>query len=113
MVKFPIDLSQLDLSGIMDMANKVKEQMVRLEESLSRIQVESLAGGGMVKVRANGKGEIIAIEIDPELLAMNDKAMLEDLLRSGVNQALSEARAKKEEEMGRMTGGLALPGWFA
>jgi len=113
MTKFPMDFSKLDLSSVMEMAQKVKEQMARLEESLSRIQVESVVGGGMVKVRANGKGELVALELDPELLAMNDKAMLEELIVSGVNQALAEAKRQKEEEMGRMTGGMILPGWFA
>jgi DNA-binding YbaB/EbfC family protein len=113
MPDFPFDLSKLDMSSIMETARKLKESMARLEEEMGKIHVESVVGGGMVKVKANARGEIISITIDPELPAMNDQDMLENLVCSGVNQALSEARRRREEQMQKMAGGLGLPGWFA
>ena len=113
MADFPFDLSKLDFSSILDMAKKLKEQMSALEQTLAKVYVEATVGGGMVTVKANGKGELVAIVIEPELLAMNDKAMLENLILAGANRALADAKARRDEEMQKLTGGLALPGWFA
>jgi len=109
MPDFPFDLSKLDLSSVMDMAKNLKDKMREMEESLARVEVETSVGGGMVTVRANAKGDILKVTIDPELVDMKDKAMIENLVASGVNQALSEARKKREEEMQKMTGGMGLP----
>lgn len=111
MVEF--DLSKMDFSKVMDMAQQFKQRMSEMEESLARIQVESVVGGGMVTVKANAKGEIVSIVIDPELLAMNDKDMTENLVTAGVNQALNQARSRREQEMQKMAGGLMIPGMFA
>jgi DNA-binding YbaB/EbfC family protein len=109
---FPFDLSKLDMSSLMNMAGKVQEQVKKMEESLAHIEVESVVGGGMVTVKANAKGEVNSVSIDPELLAMDDKKMLENLVTMGVNQALAEAKARREEEMKKMAGS-NLPGFFA
>lgn len=113
MDEFPFDLSKLNMSAIMEMAQKMRERVSHMEEELSRIQVEAMVGGGMVTVKANARGEIISIAIDPDLLAKNDRRMLENLVMSGVNQALAEGKRRREEEVQKMTGGLGLPGWFA
>jgi len=113
MVDFPFDLSKLDMGSVMDMARQLKERVAQMEEALAAIEVESMVGGGMVVVRANAKGEIVKITIDPELIEMKDKAMTENLVASGVNQALAEAKRRRDEEMQKLTGGMALPGFFA
>src|SRR3990172_6673413 len=113
MVKLPFDLSKLDFSSLMSMATNLKEQMARIEEGLNRIEVEAVVGGGMVTVKATAAGVIIAVSLDPELLAMNDRPMLENLVAAGVNQALNAAKQRREEEMQKLTGGLGVPGWFA
>lgn len=69
-------------------------------------------GGGMVRVTANGRQEILAIEIEEELLKAEEKEMLQDLLVAGVNEALKKAKAMMEEEIAKITGGLALPPGF-
>lgn len=112
MADFPLDLSKLNLSSILEMANQFREKMQQLEESLARIQVETVVGGGMVAVKANAKGEILAVAIDPELLAMKDQAMLENLVLAGVNQALAEAKARRDQETQNLAGGMVLPGWL-
>lgn len=112
-MKLPFDLSKLDLSSLMEMAANLKEQVARMEEGLGRIQVEAVVGGGMVTVKATAAGTIVSITLDPELLAMNDKAMIENLVAAGVNQALIQAKRAREEEMKKLTGGLGVPGWFA
>ncbi|MFO8058477.1 MAG: YbaB/EbfC family nucleoid-associated protein [bacterium] len=112
MSDFPFDLSKLDMSSLMNMAGKIQEQVKQMEESLARVEVEATVGGGMVTVKANAKGEVISVSIDPELLAMDDKNMLENLVKMGVNQALADGKARREEEMKKMTG-FNLPGFFA
>ncbi len=112
MADFPFDLKNLDMSSIMDMANNIKDQAAKMEESLAGILVESVVGGGMVTVKATARGDVTSVTIDPELIAMNDKQMLEDLVLAGVNSALSSARQKREEKMREMTGGMNIPGMF-
>ena len=112
MVDFPFDLKNLDMSSIMDMANKIKDQTMKLEESLAGMPVESVVGGGMVTVKATARGDITSVSIDQELISMNDKQMLEDLVTAGVNSALLNAKQKREEKMREMTGGMNIPGIF-
>lgn len=113
MTKLPFDLSNLDLTSIMKMAQDLQGQMSALDDTLARIRIETMVGGGMVTVTATARGDIVSIKLDPELLAMNNQAMLEDLVTRGVNQALAEAKARKEEEMKKLTGNMVLPGFFA
>jgi len=110
MPDFPFDPSKFDLAKIMEMAKGFQERMQQLERTLARIQVESVVGGGMVTVVANARGEVISVKLDPELLAMNDKGMIENLVTSGVNQALAQARKRREEETRKLTGGMVPPG---
>lgn len=107
----PFDISKLDMGALMGMARQMQERLREMEEKLDRIQVETVVGGGMVTVRANARGEVLEVKIDPELLAMDDRSMLENLVTSGVNQALAEARRRKEGEMKKLTGGILPPGF--
>jgi nucleoid-associated protein EbfC len=112
MADFPFDMKNLDMSSVMKMATDIKDQAMKLEESLSTIPVESVVGGGMVTVKATARGDITSVSIDPELISMNDKQMLEDLVTAGVNSALMNAKQKREEKMQEMTGGMNIPGIF-
>jgi len=113
MVEFPFDLSKINMASVMDMVNKLKQEMGRIEEELAKIEVEAMVGGGMVTVKANARGEIISIVVDDELIEMKDKNMLQSLLVSAVNQALKNAKDRREEHMQKFAGGLGMPGWFA
>lgn len=85
-----------DMFGkISDLQGKVKEAQERLGEVI----VEADAGGGMVKVKANGKRELISIEVDRDVIDPDDKEMLEDLIVAGVNKALEKAEQAGKEKM--------------
>jgi len=94
----------------MKQAQKMQEQMARVQEELANKTVEATAGGGMVTVTANGKQEILAVSIAPEVINPQDSAMLEDLVTAAVNEALRSSRELLQEEMTKITGGLRIPG---
>ncbi len=72
--------------------------------------VEATAGGGIVKVVANGAQEIVSVEIDPSVVDPEDTTMLQDLIVAATNEALRKSREMKEEEISKLTGGLKFPG---
>ena len=100
----------MDVGKIMKQAQKMQEQLERVQEELARKTVTASAGGGMVTVIANGKQEMISIKIAPEAVDQQDIAMLEDLVTAAVNEALRSAHSLMQEEMGKITGGLRIPG---
>ncbi len=102
----------MNINDILKQAQNMQSQMQKAQENLINITVEGSAGGGMVKVKANGKLEILSIDIDPEVINSDDKEMLEDLIAAAVNQTIKNAQAKANEEMQKITGGLNLPGNF-
>ena len=88
---------------------KIKEEMGRLQARLSQITAEGDAGGGMVKVRVNGAMGILGFALSDEAMKLNDKELLEDLLRAAANQALQRVRTLVAEETGKMATNLGLP----
>ena len=96
--------------NMMKQAQKLQEQMLALQEEVGKKKVEATAGGGMVTVEANGKQEIVSIKIDPEVVNKEDVQMLEDLVLAACNEALRKARELVTQEMGKLTGGLKIPG---
>ena len=100
----------MNIAQIMKQAQKMQEQMARVQEELANKTVEATAGGGMVTVTANGKQEILAVRISPEVINPQDSAMLEDLVTAAVNEALRSSRELLQEEMTKITGGLRIPG---
>ena len=95
-----------NMASIMKQAQKVQEEMQKVQENLADITVEAASGGGMVKVTANCKLEILSISIEPEVYGEDDKEMLEDLVAAAVNQAIAAAQQRASEEMEKVTGGL-------
>lgn len=106
-MQLPKELQKL-FKEVQRMQKKMEEVSRELEERTVSVQV----GGGMVKVTANGRQEILAIEIEEDLLKPEEREMLQDLVVAGVNEALKKAKAMMEEEMAKITGGLALPPGF-
>ncbi len=96
--------------NMMKQAQKLQEQMLALQEEVGKKKVEATAGGGMVTVEANGKQEIVSIKIDPEVVSKDDVQMLEDLILAASNEALRKSRELVQQEMGKITGGLKIPG---
>lgn len=95
------------LMKLMGQGDKIKEEMQNLQQRLAEITAEGDAGGGMVKVKANGKMEIVSCTISDEARA--DREMLEELVRAAVNQAIQKARLQGAEETTKMAANLGLP----
>lgn len=102
------------MNQLMKQAQKMQEEMARVQAELANITVEGSAGGGMVKVIANCQNQILEVKIEPEVIDPEDKEMLEDLIVAAVNLALENAQKRAQEEMAKVTGGLMgnLPGGF-
>ena len=96
--------------NMMKEAQKLQAQMAELQEQVGKRKVEATAGGGMVTVEANGKQEIVAIKIDPEVINKDDAQMLEDLVLAACNEALRKSRELVQQELAKLTGGLKIPG---
>jgi DNA-binding YbaB/EbfC family protein len=99
-----------NMGQIMKQAQKIQSKMAKLQEDLGDRTVESSSGGGMVTVIANGRQEILSIEIDQEVIDPDEIEMLQDLIIAAVNDALSRARDMVNEEMGKLTKGMNIPG---
>ena len=98
------------MNNLLKQAQKVQQEMQKVQDSLADITVEGSAGGGMVKAVANCKLEILSVSIEPEVVDPDDKEMLEDLVTAATNAALDKAREGAAEEMAQITGGLNIPG---
>ena len=90
-------------------AQKLQQQMTKMQEDLEAREYEASAGGGMVNVKVSGKKELLAIEIKPD---PDDVEMLQDLVLAAVNEALRTANDTMEREMSKLTGGMSVPGLF-
>src|SRR6266540_2686876 len=91
-------------------AQKLQAQMEQLQAEAAKKKVEATSGGGMVTVEANGKQELLSIKIDREVINKDDAQMLEDLVLAACNEALRKSRELVQQELGKLTGGLKLPG---
>ena len=105
-------MNEDQLKKIMEMAQNVQSELQTAQANLDRIEVEGVAGGGLVKVKASAKGRVIAIAIDDSLMQVSEKQMLEDLLAAALNDARAKADAASGEEMGKMKSTLPLPPGF-
>jgi nucleoid-associated protein EbfC len=97
-----------ELANIMKEAGKMKERLETLKNELGEKVVEGSAGGGMVKARANGRQEILSIEIEGEVFASGDKTLVQDLVMAACNAALDCSREMMKQELSKITGGLNL-----
>ncbi len=101
-----------DFAGLLKQAQQMQKEMGRVQEGLKDRIVEGTAGGGMVTVHVNGNMDVLAIKINPEAIDPDDKEMLEDLILAAVKQGVEKARELGKSELGKLTGGLSLPGMF-
>src|ERR1700704_855185 len=100
----------MNLNKLMKQAQKMQEQMAQTQAELAEKTVEVQAGGGKVKVKANGAGDVISIKIQKEIVEPNDVEFLEELVLNGVQSAIEQGKALAQSEMTKITGGLGLPG---
>ena len=98
----------MNLNKLMKQAQKMQEQMAKTQAELAEKTIEVEAGGGKVKVVANGAGEIVSIKIDKQIVDPNDVEFLEEVVLSCVQQAIEQGKALAQSEMTKITGGLGL-----
>lgn len=98
------------MQGMMKQAQKLQKKMAKLQEELALKTVEATAGGGMIKVVANGKQQIVSIKIEEEVVDPEDVEMLQDLVLAAINDALAKSQEMVNSQMGKLTGGMNIPG---
>jgi hypothetical protein len=96
-----------DIKGLLDTARRIQDEVAKVRETLAGKTVTGETGGGLVRCVANGKGEVVSINIDASIVG--DQRMVEDLTVGAVNLALERARELAQAELGAATGGLPLP----
>lgn len=98
------------MGNMMKQAQQLQKKMMKLQDELSEKTIEASAGGGMIKVLANGKQQVISIKLEKEVVDPDDIEMLQDLLLAAINDALSRSQEMVSSEMSKLTGGLNIPG---
>jgi hypothetical protein len=101
-----------DLDEILKMAQNAQAELQKAQDNLDKVEVEGVAGGGLVKIRATAKGRILAVNLDESLLAPSEKTMAEDLIAAAINDARTKADAAAASEMQKMQSTLPLPPGF-
>ena len=99
----------MNIAKMMKQAQQMQKKMGQMQEELAEKEFEASVGGGKVTVVANGAGEVSSIKIDPSVVDPEDVEMLEDLVLSGVKQAIGQAKEESAAEMSKLTAGLGLP----
>ncbi len=100
-----------DFGNILNKAKELEAKMKESQERIKNIKVEGVSGANSVKVTLNGDGEMINLEISPEILK-EEKSIIEDLIVAAHNNAKSQLKDKTSEEISKATGGLGIPGGF-
>ena len=102
----------MNISQMMKQAQQMQAKMAALQNELATREVEASAGGGAVKVKVNGKQELLSIKISKEAVDPNDVETLEELVFTAVNQAMKQSQEMVTSAMSKITGGMNLPGMF-
>lgn len=100
------------INQMMKQAQQMQMKMASLQKELETREFEASSGGGMVKAKVNGKQELLDITINKECVDPEDVDMLQDLVKTAVNQALTESQETVSNAMSKITGGLSIPGLF-
>jgi hypothetical protein len=101
-----------DFDEIMKLAQNAQNELQKAQDNLDKIEVEGVAGGGLVKIRATAKGRILGVDLDESLLSPSEKTMAEDLVAAAINDARAKADTAAAAEMQKMQGTLPLPPGF-
>ena len=99
-----------NMNSMMKQAQKLQKKMLQAQQDLATKTVEASSGGGMVKVVANGAQKIESITLEKEVVDPEDLEMLQDLVLAAVNDALKKSQEMVSAEMGKLTGGMNIPG---
>lgn len=95
---------------MMQQAQQLQEQLLRAQQKLGESVIEVSSGGGAIRITVNGQQEIKAVKIAPEVVSADDVEMLEDLVLTGVNEAIAKSQELAAQQLGALTGGLKIPG---
>ena len=98
------------MQGMLKQVQKMQEDMQKTQNELANKTVTEEAGGGMIKATVNGHNEILSLEIDPQVINVEEKEILEDLVVAAVNKAINSAKKMAEDEMAKITKGMLPPG---
>ena len=102
----------MNMNNLMKQAQQMQAKLAMLQNELAEREVEASAGGGMVKVKVNGKQQLLSISINKECVDPNDVATLEELVFTAVNQAMKDSQKMVQDAMSKVTGGINIPGMF-
>ena len=100
------------MNAMLRQAQKMQEDMAALQEDLDAREYDISAGGGMVKLKINGKREIVALDINPDIVDPDDVETLADIVIAAVNEGIKRVDTTNETEMAKITGGMGMPGLF-
>ncbi len=100
------------MNNLMKQAQQMQTKLAMLQNELADREVEASAGGGMVKVKVNGKQQLLSISINKECVDPNDVSSLEELVFTAVNQAMKQSQDMVQDAMSKVTGGMNIPGLF-
>ncbi len=101
-----------NMGAMMKKVQKMQADMLKMQEDLKKRTVEASAGGGAVTVVVSGKKEVKSVKIDPSAVDPEDVEMLEDMILTAINDGMKQIDEMTEKEMGKVTGGMKLPGMF-
>ena len=101
-----------NMNQMIKQAQKMQEQMLKMQEEMETKTYEATAGGGAVKVTVDGKRELVDVTISPEVVDPDDVEMLQDLIVAAVNEGMRKVDADSSAKLGSITGGLNIPGLF-
>lgn len=102
----------MNQAAMLKQAQKIQQEMMRMQEEMQNKTYSATSGGGMVKATVNGSHEVVSLEIKPEAVDPDDVEMLQDMVMAAVNEAMRTAENEASESMSKLTGGLNLGGLF-
>lgn len=102
----------MDMKFLMKQAQAMQKKMEEVKAELGHKEIRVSSGGGMIEIVVNGQQEIKEIKIEPDVIDVNEKEMLEDLILAAVNESIRQSKEVAAQEMAKLTGGMNIPGLF-
>lgn len=110
--RMPMGMGMGNMNNMIKQAQKMQQDMVKMQEELEAAEFEAAAGGGAVTVKMSGKKELTEIKINPDAVDPDDVETLEDMILVAVNDVIKKIDKQNQEKMSKMTGGMNIPGLF-
>ncbi len=102
----------MDMKFLMKQAQAMQKKMEEVKTELAQKEIRVSSGGGMIEIVVNGQQEVKEINIEPDVIDVNEKEMLEDLILAAVNESIRQSKEVATQEMAKLTGGINIPGLF-